>query len=300
MTFPRLALTALAVALLAACQTAPQKATPPAAEASSGPAANDNLNAVAWQQTSEEYRLNTLQTYRTAIAQMERALQTPQWDALTKDDRVSPIDGKPPAVIVDIDETVLDNSPYQARLVRDGGVFEDKTWGEWIDEHAAKPVPGALEFAKAADSKGVVVYYVSNRVAASSEMTVRNLREAGFPIADAGQFLGAGAAGCEQAGSDKGCRRKLVGSKYRVLLQIGDQIVDMVSVPKKDPNPGPTPKNALTLRKEAIAPYEQWIGERWFVLANPTYGGWESALFDEDRTLSPEQQRQRKLDALRY
>jgi acid phosphatase len=38
--------------------------------------------------------------------------------------------GLPPALIVDIDETMLDNSPYQARLVRDGKSFDDASWND--------------------------------------------------------------------------------------------------------------------------------------------------------------------------
>src|SRR5690606_12643535 len=167
MSFPRTLMLSAALALgLAACQSLPERsgsaagplpAPVPVAEPA-GPPPNDNLNATAWLQTAVEYRLIAAQTYRAALAQLDRALQTPDWDALTRDDRDTPATGLPPAVIVDIDETVLDNSPYQARLVRDGRDYDDPSWDAWVHERQAKPVPGALEFAQAAAARGVTVF----------------------------------------------------------------------------------------------------------------------------------------------
>jgi 5'-nucleotidase (lipoprotein e(P4) family) len=262
------------------------------ASAAAGPAANDNLNAVAWVQTSLEYRLIAGQTWRAALAQLDRALATPGWDALVPSERANPATGLPPAVIVDIDETVLDNSPYQARLVRDGGAYDEATWDAWVREQKALPVPGALEFAKEATARGVTVFYVSNRAAHLAEPTLANLRAAGFPIASPDQFLGLGfiVDGCESDGSEKGCRRQHIGRTHRVLMQFGDQIGDMATIVA----------NTRAGREEAMAPYLGWIGERWFVLPNPTYGSWEPALFDNAWSLPEAERRQRKLRALDY
>jgi 5'-nucleotidase (lipoprotein e(P4) family) len=120
---------------------------------------------------------------------------------------------------------------------------------------------------------------------------LENLRKAGFPVAGKESFLGRGTfvEGCEQAGSEKGCRRQLIASKYRVLMQFGDQIGDFANVYG----------NTAEGRAKAMAPYTAWIGERWFVLPNPTYGSWEPALFDNDYTLPRGERRQKKIDALR-
>ena len=101
-----------------------------------------------------------------------------------------------------------------------------------MNEASAKPVPGALEFASAANARGVTIFYISNRAADQAGPTVDNLRKAGFPIKDASQYLGMGTAlgGCQSSGSDKGCRRQLVGRTHRVLMQFGDQLGDMVSI----------------------------------------------------------------------
>lgn len=302
-----LALSALVLAL-AACQTLPanhdtltdqelaqvvptpvRKKVP---DAPLLPAASDNLNAVAWIQASIEYRLIAGQTYRSALYQLDRALKTPDWDALVPTERANPATGLAPAVIVDIDETVLDNSPYQARLVRDGGAYDETTWDAWVREEKATPVPGALEFAQAAAARGVTVFYVTNRAAHLEEPTLKNLRAVGFPIEKPEQFLGLGffVEGCEQEGSEKGCRRQFVGRTHRVLMQFGDQIGDMVTIVANNP----------TGREQAMAPYLGWVGERWFVLPNPTYGSWEPALFNNAWTLPENERRQMKLQSLKY
>jgi len=285
------------VLALAACQTAPTRApvetpTPAPAPAAAGPAADDNLNAVAWVQTAEEYHLIAGQTFRAALAELDRAIKTPDWDALVPAERANPADGLPPAIIVDIDETVLDNSPYQARLVRDGGSYNEVTWDAWVREEKAQPVPGSLEFAQAVAARGVTIFYVSNRAAHLNEATVANLKAVGFPIESDDQFLGLGfyVDGCEQHGSEKTCRRQHVGRTHRVLMQFGDQIGDMVTI---DAN---TPAG----RKQALRPWLGWFGERWFVLPNPTYGSWEPALFNNAWELPATERRQRKLDALNY
>lgn len=298
-----LAASGLAVLLiaLAGCDTLPSRPqatvveaapAPDAVPVAAGPAPNDNLNAVAWTQTALEYRLIAGQTWRGALVQLDKAIKTPAWDALATEDRANPATGLPPAVIVDVDETMLDNSPYQARLLRDGKAYDEFTWAQWVREEAARPVPGALEFARAAAARGVTIFYVTNRAEDLTAPTVSNLRKAGFPIKDDSQVLGLGLVveGCESEGSEKGCRRQFVGRSHRVLLQVGDQLGDLVTVSANTP----------AGREQAVRPYLGWIGERWFVLPNPTYGSWEPALFNNAWSKPEGERRQNKLDSLRY
>ena len=299
--FAAASLSALLV-LAAGCDTLPTRvattpepapaATAPAAPVAAPVGAHDNLNAVAWVQTAVEFRLIAGQTWRGALVQLDKAIKTPSWDALTPDERANPATGLPLAIIVDVDETVLDNSPYQARLVRDGGAYNEATWAQWVKEEAARPVPGALEFARAAASRGVTIFYVTNRAEDLTAATVSNLRKAGFPIKDDSQVLGLGLVvdGCESEGTEKGCRRQFVGRSHRVLMQVGDQLGDFVTITA----------NTLAGREQAVRPYVGWIGERWFVLPNPTYGGWEPALFNNAWSTPEAERRQRKLEALRY
>jgi acid phosphatase len=284
----------IAIAIVGCAAQAPRPAVAVAA-ATPAPvvttAANDNLNAVVWQQTSIEARLISEQAYRNAADRLDTALDDKQWDALPKDERITPIKGLPPAVVLDVDETVLDNSPYQARLIRDGKEYNEATWADWVHEEAAGAIPGALTFAKVAAGKGIRVIYLSNRSQDLNEATLDNLRKLGFPIADTDVFLGLGTyvQDCEQNGTEKTCRRQLVGRNYRVLMQFGDQIGDFVGVLANTPEG----------RSAAMQPYLGWIGERWFVLPNPTYGAWEPALFNNDWTQPAGVRRQQKIDALR-
>ena len=274
-------LSLLSAALLAGCAGMPQATSMPAPApfpapvaqaAAETPPPNDDLNATVWFQASVERDLVFGEIYRAAGGYLAIALADPAWDALPQGDRSNDPRGLPPAIIVDVDETVLDNSPEQVRQIRDRKDFNEADWGAWVEQRAAKPLPGALEFLRDAAARGVTVFYISNRDASLADATVDNLRAVGFPIADASQFLGLGTVvdGCEQEGSEKACRRQLVGRSHRVLMQFGDQVGDFVQIVANTP----------AGRRAAIAPYLGWVGQRWWALPNPMYGSWEPALFD--------------------
>jgi acid phosphatase len=291
-TTSALTLTALAAALaLSACTTVAPAAKPTdESAATSAVPAEDNLNAVLWVQTSAEYRAATQTVYHAAADKLGVALKTANWDALVSGERGNAATGLKPAVIMDVDETVLDNSPYQARLVRDGKEFNDSTWDAWVAEKKAKPLPGVVDFAKAATARGVTIVYLSNRAEHLQAATLANLRSVGMPVADDSVFLGLGTVveGCEQHGSDKNCRRKLVGQKYRVLMQFGDQLGDFVQIVSNTPEG----------RTRLVDEYGDWFGERWWMLPNPTYGSWEPALFNNAWGQPREARREIKRQAL--
>ena len=288
-------------ALLAGCASTParqQSVAPatPTARTSVAPATattppNDDLDAVAWTQTAIEHDLIYLQTYRDAESRLLAALHDPHWDALPKDDRVAPPKGLKPAVVLDIDETALDNSPYQARLVKNGGEYNEATWAAWCKEERARALPGAVAFTRFAASHGIAVIFISNRDESLDTATLANLRKVGFPVQGPDAFLGLGTIvpGCEQIGTQKGCRRQLISRKYRVLMQFGDQLGDFVTVVA----------NNDTGRAKAVAPYLEWIGRRWFVLPNPTYGDWQPALFGNDWSAPLQERRRDTINALR-
>lgn len=260
--------------------------------AATAASAHDNLNAVAWVQTSVEYRALSEQTYRAAADHLDKALKEKHWDALVPEERGNAAAGLKPAVVMDVDETVLDNSPYQARLIRDGADYDEVTWAQWVAEKKAKPLPGVVDFAKAAKAKGVTLLYISNRAEHLKDATLANLKAVGLPVADDSVFLGLGTfvKDCEQNGSEKNCRRKLAGQKYRVLMQFGDQIGDFMQVEV----------NTREGRDRLYDEYNDWFGERWWMLPNPTYGSWEPALFNNEWAKPAEARRQDKRDALDY
>lgn len=295
----RLSAALAALVLLAGCSTAtPTKAPAPTAPAAPVAAAapttpaDDNLNAVAWSQTAIEHDLIYLQTYRDAQSRLLAALADKQWDALPKDDRATPAKDLKPAVVLDIDETVLDNSPYQARLIKSGGEYNEADWAAWCNEQRARALPGVVEFTQFAAKHGIAVIYISNRAKDLDQATLANLRKAGLPVSGPEAFLGLGTfvEDCEQIGTEKGCRRQLISHKYRVLMQFGDQIGDFVTVLA----------NNAAGRQKAMQPYLDWIGTRWFVLPNPTYGAWEPALFNNDYTAPRDERRRQKLQSLRF
>ncbi|MES2859395.1 MAG: 5'-nucleotidase, lipoprotein e(P4) family [Pseudomonadota bacterium] len=291
----------LAAALaLAACKpttsTAPkagadqQAATTPAAADRAEAPANDNLNAVLWVQRAAEYDAVAQTVYRAAADHLEPALKEANWDALVPGERGNAATGLPPAVIMDVDETVLDNSPYQARLVRDGKEYDEATWDLWVSEKKARAVPGVVDFAKAASARGVTILYLSNRAEHLQAATIANLKAVGMPVKDDSVFLGLGTfvEGCEQNGSEKNCRRKLAGAQYRVLMQFGDQLGDFAEILAN------TPEGRDGLYEE----YADWFGERWWMLPNPTYGSWEPATFNNAWDQPGPARRLMKRDAL--
>lgn len=287
--------TLLGTLLLCACASqAPHSATPPSTAATpvAAPAvpADDNLNAEAWTQTALEHDLIYQETFRSAQSQLLAALKDKHWDALPSDDRIAPYKNLKPAVILDIDETVLDNSPYQARLIRKGGEFNEADWAAWCKEERARALPGAMAFTQFAAQHGIAVIYISNRAQDLDTATIDNLRKVGLPVSGPDAFLGLGTIlpGCDQVGTEKNCRRQRVSQHYRVLMQFGDQLGDFVTVLSNTP----------TGRAQAMAPHKDWIGSRWFVLPNPTYGSWEPALFNNEWSTPRDQRRQLKIQAL--
>lgn len=259
------------LSLLAACAgggtTVRPDPSPPRATAGAA-GAHENLNAVLWMQTAAEYEATTRGVFAAASALLDAALADPRWDALPTAERGGQRVGHlPAAVIVDADETMVDNSAYQARLVEAGTRFAPDTWAAWVEERRAGAVPGALEFARAAAQRGITVFYVTNRDAAGKPATVDNLRALGFPLSEPEDTV----LTIDEAqgwGSAKGSRRQFVGERYRVLMMVGDNLGDFL-----DGYQAPVAERAAL-----IEPYRSWWGSRWFMLPNPTYGSWESAL----------------------
>ncbi|MGU9855443.1 5'-nucleotidase, lipoprotein e(P4) family [Pseudomonas sp. LF245] len=252
------------------------------------PPANDQLDAVLWTQTSIEHELIYRQVFASATRQLDAALADPTWDALPLPPRN--LNGLPPAVVVDIDETVLDNVPLNARDILTNQVYSYDRWNTWVDQAKAQALPGAVEFLQAADKKGITVYYITNREHSQVQATVNNLRLRGFPVAHNEQVLAASTptGHCEQAGYGKNCRRQWVASHARVLMLAGDSFGDFVQAEH----------NTLAEQRKAAAPYLAWLGQRWFLLPNPTYGNWYSAPYGDQEKLPFERKRQLKQQAL--
>ena len=248
------------------------------------PKTHENLNATLWSQTSAEYRGVTQTIYRGARTQLDRSLKDRKWSAFPQSGRYHKL---PPAIIADIDETLLDNSAFQARMVARDINWDAAAWTEWCKEAKAEPIPGALEFLKYAASRGVTVFYVTNRKHGEEEdATRRNLAKFGFPWRDDIDVLLT--AGENNWTSDKQPRREFVARSFRVLLLFGDDFNDFIPAHV-------SLDQRAALEKQHAA---HW-GTKWFLIPNPTYGSWEAALAGFDRSLSRERVVERKYESLR-
>ncbi len=209
------------------------------------------VNAMLWHQTSGEYRALCYQAFNLAQQRIDEALKN-------KTD-------KKMAVIVDIDETMLDNSPYNANLIFTDGSFSQSTWKAWTQGANAIPVPGALEFMKYAVSKGVDVFYISNRKLEEMPGTLANLIKYDFPQADSAHIL----LRTEPGGKEK--RRLKVAETHEVILLCGDNLNDFTDIFEK--------KN-IAERFEGVEKLKDQWGRKLIVLPNPIYGDWEEAIYD--------------------
>jgi 5'-nucleotidase (lipoprotein e(P4) family) len=217
-------------------------------------------------QSSLEYEATAVQAYRLAMLQLDAALKDGTWTAALE--QTADASKLPAAVILDIDETVLDNSYYQARQVRDNTPFTAETWDRWCLEARATAIPGALEFTRDADKRGVAVFYITNRTANVEEATRKNLAALGFPLHAAVDTVLTRGERPEWQSSPKGPRRAHVAATHRVLLLIGDDLGDFIA------DAAGTPEE----RAGRTAPQADWWGRRWIMLPNPTYGSWERAI----------------------
>lgn len=233
---------------------------------------NNNFNSTLWMQTSSEYKANSFQSYNIALANIELALADSSWSAAIEQKNNYSL--LPPAVVMDIDETVLDNSKYQAKLVLKGGQYDDVTWDAWVGLRSATDVPGAVDFINEMRDRNVEVIFITNRECKKREEntslcpqeidTIDNLERVGISEVKPNNIL----LKNEVSGwaSEKKNRRIFVAEKYRILMLFGDDLGDFL----------PDVKNNITPseRDLMVNQHRSKWGVKWYVLSNPTYGSW--------------------------
>ena len=240
---------------------------------------HEMLNATLWQQTSAEYVAITNQVYRLARKSLDQALADTSWTAALE--QAGDYSHLPPAVMLDIDETVLDNGPYEARIIKRLGQYSPSTFAEWCRDENAPAVPGAKMFLDYAVKQNVAVFYYSARREKLRDCTVRNMRELGLPLPEDSRLL-------LSNGTSKSGYREMIARHYRILLLVGDNLEDFVDGSKSDP----------ASRRELALRYVQRWGRQWIVLPNSIYGHWEASIYNFDYQLPREQQLQLKLQQL--
>ena len=250
------------------------------------PPAHDLLNAVLWTQRSVEFKATALAGFALARMRLDQALADPSWTAAPRE-QGGAYHSLPPAVIVDVDETILDNSAYQAWMALKDTTFDPKTWNAYVKTVGSLAIPGALEFTKYAEAKGVKVFYISNRTAEEEEATRKNLEKLGFPL---GAPVDTMLMARKRAdwGSAKSTRRAHVATNYRILLNIGDNFADFVD----------EFRGSEAERLKVFEEHRDRWGREWIMIANPTYGSFETAPFGHDAKLSNADKRRAKRGVL--
>jgi 5'-nucleotidase (lipoprotein e(P4) family) len=183
----------------------------------------------------------------------------------------------PRAVVVDIDETMLDNSPAQASGAKNRLPFDLPTWYAWGDMRKAKAIPGAVDFANYAKSKGVRIFYVSNRDEVQKAATMDNLKAVGFPdISDENVILRPLDENNKPV-STKEPRRQAIAAKYRIVILMGDNLNDLSNVYEN---------KSVADRFAEVEKARELYGNKFIVLPNAMYGDWENAIYKDDTTKS--------------
>ena len=250
-----------------------------------------NLNSTLWALTSAEYEAATRTVYESAARSLAEAKADATWTAALEqrqdlnDPKVQ--EALKPAVILDIDETVLNNAPFFASLMRDGEPIARGLWDAWVAEHRATALVGVIDYVREAKRQGIAVIYLTNRACRKRQGsdaacpqrrdTIVNLQEAGLPplASDDLVLLRNQQPGWDR---DKSKRRAFVCENYRILQIFGDNLGDFAPAPGiGNGGPGAT----LDERRAAIAQYQDKWGSKWFMLPNPMYGPWLNILGDD-------------------
>ena len=225
--------------------------------------------AVLYMQKAAEYRALTYQAFNSARMSLDADFEKKNLKRLPKAERK-----RLRAVVVDVDETVLDNSPHQAFLVTNRLPFSSEVWTEWVNRRKAKAIPGAAEFLSYAHEKGVKVFYVTNRDEIHRQATIDNLKQTGFPDASDETVLVRA-----NGDSSKEARRLAIAEKYRIVLLLGDNLNDLS---------GAFERKSVADRFAEVDKTRDLFGKKFIVLPNAMYGDWESAIYEYKRASEAE------------
>ena len=220
-----------------------------------------------WMRTSAEYRALAYQGYNVAMNAVKMAVTDPSHQR------------KPLAIVLDADETVVDNTKLMGESIANGnGRFDAPWWRQAVHQGKSQAMPGAVEFLNEVHKQGVEIFYVSNRYApVNLDVTIQNFKELGFPSVDKDHVL------LFEKDSDKQPRFDMIAKKYYVVVYMGDNAGDF---------PIGTKGKTLAERNAIIDAHKEDFGTTFVVFPNPAYGSWVSALAKGYQNLSPEEQNQ--------
>lgn len=213
--------------------------------------ARENMMATNWYQTSGEAKALYIQGYNIATERLKEYLKKPH--------------EKPYSIVLDLDETVLDNSPYQAENIVKGVGYSSRTWDEWVKMKKAKAVPGAKEFLQFADKNGVKIYYISDRVESQLDATIENLKNEGIPVQSRENVL----LKNKEDKSGKVNRREYVKKHTDLIMLFGDNLSDFDVFSS----------SSIEDRNKRVEELATEFGDKFILFPNPMYGAFESAIY---------------------
>ncbi len=219
------------------------------------------LDASLYMLTSAEYRAACHQCFRWAemIVQLKQQLRRAESDSANS---------KPLAVVMDLDETILDNGWFQSQQIKDRVAFDMQRWSTWEEQGAEKVrvIPGAVAFIKKLRELGVAPVFISNRNNKALKQTMETLERFEISVPE-NQILLAD----DQTGSDKTSRRAKVEELFDVVLYLGDNLRDFDERFKFNAISG------IEGRNQVVEELSGKFGIEWIILPNPSYGEWTKA-----------------------
>jgi acid phosphatase len=241
--------------------------------AQQAPSEDEPSLAIRWVHNAAEFEALCLQAYRAAGDFLDSAMSNPDWSALPQQQDAADL---PPAIILDVDETVVSNVEFQLTLEPP---FRNSKLDDWNNANRAKPIPGAVEFVSVARAAGAELFFVTNRPCEEKDgtdnpcpqqdTTIQDLADIGI-LADEAHVLLAN----EQPGWDreKSVRRSYIASSHRVIMLIGDDLGDFIPCTRKRALDPCSTGATVASRRAATYQYGEYWGAGWFILPNPMHG----------------------------
>ena len=214
----------------------------------------ENTMGTLWYQNAAEVDALYQQGYNVATNKLKELLKQPT--------------DKPYSIVLDIDETVLSNIPFQVKMIKDGTAFNPKLWDEWVQKAEAKPVAGAKEFLQFADKNKVQIYYISDRTDAQVDATIKNLEAQGLPVQGRDHLMFK-----KEGDKSKEGRRQEVLKHTNLVMLFGDNLVDFAEFSTKSEDD----------RDKMFEQLKAEFGDKFIIFPNPMYGSWESAVYKGEK-----------------
>lgn len=214
----------------------------------------ENTMGALWYQNAAEVDALYQQGYNVATNKLKELLKQPT--------------DKPYSIVLDIDETVLSNIPFQVKMIKDGTAFNPKLWDEWVQKAEATPVAGAKEFLQFADKNKVQIYYISDRTDSQVDATIKNLEAQGLPVQGRDHLMFK-----KEGDKSKEGRRQEVIKHTNLVMLFGDNLVDFAEFSTK----------SEADRDKMFEQLKAEFGDKFIIFPNPMYGSWESAVYQGEK-----------------